>query len=174
MRGRSIGMGTLPTGALGASRPGEGCLLTCLRHGDLAHKYFSANPAWRRGSSDRSSARRPCPQVLQRHPGVAKGGFWPVFGTVTLPTGTSGASSRGEGGFWPVFGTATLPTSALGASPRGETVISPTSLRLVTFTEQAHHAYRPLRGRLPCAVKPIGLHRANDYAYTYLEGHQPT
>ena len=86
------------------------------------------------------------------------------IGTVTLSTGTSGASSRGEGGFWPVFGTATLPTSALGASPRGETVISPTSLRLVTFTEQAHHAYRPLRGRLPCAVKPIGLHRANDYA----------
>ena len=62
------------------------------------------------------------------------------------------------------IGTATLPTSALGASPRGETVISPTSLRLVTFTEQAHNAHRPLRGRLPCAVKPIGPHRANDYA----------
>ena len=29
--------------------------------------------AWRRGSSDRSSARLPCPQVLQSHPRVAKG-----------------------------------------------------------------------------------------------------
>ena len=28
---------------------------------------------WRRGSSDRSSARQPCPQVLQSHPRVAKG-----------------------------------------------------------------------------------------------------
>ena len=110
------------------------------RHGDLAHRCSRGIPAWRRVSSDLSSARRPCPQVLQCQPSVAKGVFRPVFGT------------------------ATLPTSALGASPRGETVISPTSLRLVTFTEQAHHAYRPLRGRLPCAVKPIGLHRANDYA----------
>ena len=37
-------------------------------------------------------------------------------------------------------------------------------LRLVTFTEQAHHAYRHLRGRLPCAVKAIGPHRASEYA----------
>ena len=36
--------------------------------------------------------------------------------------------------------------------------------RLVTFTEQANPAYRPLRGRLPCAVKPIGPHRASEYA----------
>ena len=110
------------------------------RHGDLAHRCSRGIPAWRRVSSDLSSARRPCPQVLQCQPSVAKGVFRPVFGTATLPTGTPEASRRGE------------------------TVISPTSLRLVTFTEQAHHAYRPLRGRLPCAVKPIGLHRANDYA----------
>ena len=93
-----------------------------------------------------------------------EGGFWTVFGTATLPTSTSVPPPRGEGGFWQVFGTATLPTGAPGASQRGETVISPTSLRLVTFTEQAHHAHRPLRGRLPCAVEPIGPHRANDYA----------
>ena len=115
-------------------------LLTGLRHGNLAHKYFRGILAWRRGASDRSSARRPCPQVLQWHPRVAKRVFRPVFGTGTLPTGTPEASRRGE------------------------TVISPTSLRLVTFTEQAHNAHRPLRGRLPCAVKPIGPHRANDYA----------
>ncbi|MDD6829634.1 MAG: hypothetical protein PUD74_07645 [Bacteroidales bacterium] len=34
------------------------------------------------------------------------------------------------------------------ASRRGETFISPTSLRLVTFTEHAHRAYRPLGGIL--------------------------
>ena len=45
------------------------------------------------------SARRVGLQVLQRHPGVAKGGFRTVFGTATLPTDASGASSRGEGGF---------------------------------------------------------------------------
>ena len=49
-------------------------------------------------SSNRSLARLPCPQVPQCHPGVAKGVFWPVFGTATLPTGTSVESRRGEGG----------------------------------------------------------------------------
>ena len=39
----------------------------------------------------------------------------------------------------------------------------------MTFTEQTHHAYRPLRGRLPCAVKAFGPHRGSEYAYTYLE-----
>ena len=34
----------------------------------------------------------------------------------------------------------------------------------MTFTEQANHAYRPLRGRLPCAVKPFWPHRASEYA----------
>ena len=34
----------------------------------------------------------------------------------------------------------------------------------MTFTEQANTAYRHLRGRLPCAVKPIGPHRASEYA----------
>ena len=52
---------------------GEGGLLTGLRHGSPAHRYLSAIPAWRRGSSDSSSARQPCPQVLQSHPRVAKG-----------------------------------------------------------------------------------------------------
>ena len=36
--------------------------------------------------------------------------FLPVFATLTLPTSTPEASWRGEGGFWPVFGTAPLPT----------------------------------------------------------------
>ena len=48
-------------------------LLAGLRHSSPAHRYLSAIPAWRRGSSDRSSARQPCPQVLQSHPRVAKG-----------------------------------------------------------------------------------------------------
>ena len=74
-------------------------------------------------SSDRSSARRLCPQVLQRHPVVAKGVIYRLFDTATSPTSTSGASSRGKGGFWPVFGTATLPTGTPEASRRGEGVI---------------------------------------------------
>ena len=37
-------------------------------------------------------------------------------------------------------------------------------LRLEQNTEHAHHAYRPLRGRLPCAVKSFGPHRASEYA----------
>ena len=58
-----------------------------------------------------------------------KGGFYPVFGTATLPTSISVASSRGEGkeigtvngikvGFTTGFGTATLPTGASVASSR--------------------------------------------------------
>ena len=46
--GRSIGTGTLPTSAPGASPRGEGGLLTGLRHGDLAHRYFRGILAWRR------------------------------------------------------------------------------------------------------------------------------
>ena len=68
-----------------------------LRHGDPTHRYLRGISAWQRGTSDRSSARPPCPQMPQWHPRVAKGVFWPVFGTATLPTGTSEAFSRGEG-----------------------------------------------------------------------------
>ena len=46
--------------------------LSGLWHCDPAHRYLSGILAWRRGTSDRSSARRPCPQVFQRHPVVAK------------------------------------------------------------------------------------------------------
>ena len=42
------------------------------------------------------SARRPCPQVPQWHPRVAKGVFWPFFGTAPLSTGISVASPRGD------------------------------------------------------------------------------
>ena len=67
---------------------------------------------------------------------------------------------------WPFFATSNLPMSASVPSRRSETVISPMAfqLRLVIFTEQANHAYRPLRGRLHCAVKPIGPHLACEYA----------
>ena len=78
-------------------------LLAGLRHGDHAHRYSRAIPAWRRRSSGRSSARRPLPQVSQCHPCVAKGDFLSVFGTATMPTSTSGASSRGEDGLLSPF-----------------------------------------------------------------------
>ena len=60
------------------------------------------------GSSDRSSARRPCPQVPQWHPGVAKGVFWPVFGTAPPATDNSEAGLCGEEGFYRHFGKGTL------------------------------------------------------------------
>ena len=43
-----FGTAPLPTGTSGASRRGEGGLLTGLRHGSPAHKYLSGIPAWRR------------------------------------------------------------------------------------------------------------------------------
>ena len=45
---------------------------SALRHGDLACRCLSGIPAWRRGSSGRSSAQRPCLQVDQWHSRVAK------------------------------------------------------------------------------------------------------
>ena len=50
--------------------------LSSLRHGHLTHRYSRAIPAWRRGSSDRSLARRPRLQVPQGHPRVAKMVFY--------------------------------------------------------------------------------------------------
>ena len=67
-----FGTAPLPTSTSVASSRGKGGLLSGLRHGDLTHKYLRAIPAWRRGSSDQSSARDPCPQVPQSHPRVAK------------------------------------------------------------------------------------------------------
>ena len=49
----------------------ERCMLPRTREVGGIHRIQVI--AWRRGSSDRSSARLPCPQVLQRHPRVAKG-----------------------------------------------------------------------------------------------------
>ena len=56
--------------------------------------------------------------MLQGHPGVTKRGFWTVFGTATLPTGTSEAFPRGEEGIYRHFGTGTLPTDVSVASLR--------------------------------------------------------
>ena len=56
-------------------------------------KQFSSRP------ERQSSARPSCPQVPQWHPRVAKGVFRPVFGTATLPTDASVASSRGKAFF---------------------------------------------------------------------------
>ena len=49
----------------------ERCMLPRTREVGGTHRIQVI--AWRRGSSDRSSARQPCPQVLQSHPRVAKG-----------------------------------------------------------------------------------------------------
>ena len=92
---------------------------------------------------------------------------------MTLPTSTPESSWRGEAlpnrfqtslfpMLWLIFATATLPTSTPEPSP----IIIPVvfRLRLEQNTEQVHHAYRRLRGRLPCAVKPFRPHRASEYA----------
>ena len=70
----------------------------------------------RSGCSADPSARRVGPQMIQRHPGVAKGVFWTVFGTDTLPTGAPEASRLGEMVLYRTFGTATLPTGTSGTS----------------------------------------------------------
>ena len=49
----------------------ERCMLPRTREVGGTHRIQVI--AWRRGSSDRSSARLPCPQVPQCHPRVAKG-----------------------------------------------------------------------------------------------------
>ena len=48
------------------------------------------------GCSSRSSARRPCPEVSQSQPCVARRSSIGPFGAVTLPTGISEASPRVE------------------------------------------------------------------------------
>ena len=109
VRGPGGGSERGPEGGAGEG-PGRGSLPTGLRHGDQPHRYSSGIPAWRRGSSGRSLARGPCPQVLEWHPRVAKGKeigtvdvimvkFATGFGTATLPTDTSVAFRRGEGVF---------------------------------------------------------------------------
>ena len=49
----------------------ERCMLPRTREVGGTHRIQVI--AWRRGASDRSSARLPCPQVPQCHPRVAKG-----------------------------------------------------------------------------------------------------
>ena len=51
---------------------------------------------------------------------MAKGGFWTVFGTATLPTGAPEPTRRGKEFFRPDFGTATMPISTPEPSLRGE------------------------------------------------------
>ena len=51
-----------------------------------------------------------------------------------------------------LLGTATLPTGASVPSRRSETVISPTSLRLVIFTEHANMPYNYLERLSACSV----------------------
>ena len=62
-----------PRVAKGSENGRLSMLRPMLRHGHLAYRYLSGIPAWRRGSSNRPSARTPCPQVPQWHPHVAKG-----------------------------------------------------------------------------------------------------
>ena len=95
-------------------------LVTFTEQAHPSYRHLGGIPTWRRGSSDRSSARRPLPQAPRWHPRVAKAGIYRLLGTATLPTGTSVASSRGEGGFYRPFGTGTLNRTTSGAGSRAE------------------------------------------------------
>ena len=118
-----------------ASRPVHDRQLTdaliCFRHGDPFHRYLSGITAWRRwlvdGHRHDDLAHKPLRGILAWRRGYLSG-LWPVFGTATHPTGTS------------------------EAFPRGETVISPTSLRLVIFTEHANMPYTHLERLSACSV----------------------
>ena len=109
----------------------QSVLLTGLRHGDPAHRCLSGILAWRRwlvdGHRHDDLAHKPLRGILAWRRGYLSG-LWPVFGTGTLPTGTS------------------------EPSPHGETVISPTSLRLVIFTEHANMPYTHLERLWACSV----------------------
>ena len=105
--------------------------LASLRHGDLAHRCSRGITAWRRGASGRSLARRPCPQVHQGHPRVAKHHLTDLRMVPFRCTSRSSARRVGpqvlqrhhgvaKRGFWTVFGTAALPTGAPEASRRGK------------------------------------------------------
>ena len=124
------------------------------------------------GSGQRKTQRGVCSRAhgkREAHIGYklsrGEGGFWTVFGTATLPTGTSRASMRGETvwsrcqtGLWPmprpVFGTATLPTSTSVPTPRGKTVWNrcKTGLLPIAGRSLARHP-RPqvLQSHLPVA-----------------------
>ena len=84
----------------------QSVLLTGFRHGDPAHRYFRGIPVWRsifQATSNRFLSSIP---VGPRHGAPS--------------TGTSVASPRGEEGFYRHFGTATLPTGVSVASSRGK------------------------------------------------------
>ena len=88
---------------------------------------------------------------------------WPVFGTATLPTGTSEPSPRGEVFFWPVLSTATLPTSTSEPSPRDKG-------GLLTGLRRRHPAYRCLSGILAWQRGLLASLRHGTPAYRHLSG----
>ena len=91
----------MPTSASETSRRGEEGLLTGLRHGDLAHKYFSAIYAWRdRHQSHVAPARdihragSQCPQTPQRQITLCGEANWTSPSKRLCPTPTWKGISR--------------------------------------------------------------------------------
>ena len=104
-------------------KPASNRTSTSLWHGDLAYRYFSANPAWRRGLLTGLRHGNPAYKYLRGIPAWRRGqlsALRPLFVTATLPTGISGASSRGKSVIYHPFATATLPTDTSVPSPRAE------------------------------------------------------
>ena len=94
-------------------------------------------------SSIDPSARQPCLQGVQCHPGVPK--HHPTDVKPVSPQRSSRSSPQRP---YP---------QALSAIPACQT-------GHLSALWHGYPAYRPLRGRLPCAVKPIEPHRASEYA----------
>ena len=81
-------------------------LVTFTEHAHRAYRPLGGILAWRRGSSDRSSARRPLPQAPQWHPRVASGAS-----IGTLARGPSTEPLLGQGHVARLSGTGVKPVS---------------------------------------------------------------
>ena len=143
----------------------ERCMLPRTREVGWTHRIQVIE--WRRGSSDRSLAQLPCPQVPQCHPRVAKGasgrssarlpcpqapsrrgegGFRPLFGTGTMRTSTPEAFRRGEGDIYRPFGTGTLNRTTSGVEARGKTVWNRCQTGLLPMLRPDFGTASPARG----------------------------
>ena len=107
-------------------------------------------------------------------------GFATGLGMAPPATGGSEVSPCGEvSSKQPQIGFSLLSLSVLGTgtpspgtsetSPRGETVISPTSLRLVIFTEHANMPYTHLERHSACSVFCLKGPSATDTGFRHPE-----
>ena len=86
----------------GQRKTSERCMIPRTREAGGTHRIQVI--AWRRGTSDRSSARLPCPQVPQCHLRVAKGSSDRSSARLPCPQVPQCPPRVAKRVFWPVFG----------------------------------------------------------------------